>query len=119
MIKLGFAKANLIKAIDWKATTTVPQVIDDKKDFSREEKFDISDSDVEEKLAHYAKHGEDGTKRAEEIRNNQAEVTKLKDSIILDKLYDFLAENATISKVEKSWSELGAPASPSNDEDAA
>jgi len=85
----------------------------------KQEKFDVSDSDVEEKLAHYAEHGEDGTKRAEEIRNNQAELTKLKDSIILDKLYDFLAENATISEVEKSWSELVAPASPSNDEDAA
>ena len=81
----------------------------------KQENFVVSENDVEEKLAHYAEHGDDGIKRAEEIRNNQAELAKLKEGIVLDKLYDFLAENAAISEVEKSWSELVAPASDGED----
>ena len=75
----------------------------------QQQEFVASDEEVEHKLAHYSEHGEDGTKRAEEIRANEKELAKLKDGVVFDKLYAFLAEKATITNVEKSWSELVDP----------
>jgi hypothetical protein len=42
-MKIGFAKSNLIEAIDWRATTSVFPKTKDSTNFLREEKFDISD----------------------------------------------------------------------------
>jgi hypothetical protein len=42
-MKIGFGKANLIDAVDWQATFKSIPSTPEKKDFSREEKFDISD----------------------------------------------------------------------------
>ncbi len=75
----------------------------------KQENFTVTDEDVEKKLAHYAEHGEDGIKHAEQIRNDQAALAKLKEGIITDKLYAFLAEKATITDVQKTWSELVEP----------
>ncbi len=83
-----------------------------------QEKFVATDQDVEEKLAQYAEIGDDGIKRAEEIRNNPKELSRLKDSIVYDKLYAFLADKATVTEVEKSWRELVEPEPATADEAA-
>ena len=75
----------------------------------RQEQFVVSDEDVEKKIAHFSEHGENGIKRAEEIRANEKELAKLKDGLVFDQLYAFLAEKATISEVDKTWSELVDP----------
>jgi trigger factor len=83
-----------------------------------QESFEATDADVDEKLAHYSEHGDDGTKRAEEIRNNPQELERLKDGIIFDKMYAFLADKANVTEVTKPWRELHEPPVPQDDADA-
>lgn len=68
-----------------------------------QESFLVTDDDINAKLEHYAEHGEDGIKRAEAIRNDNKALQQLKDDIIYDKIYDFLADKATVTEVHKPW----------------
>ncbi len=83
-----------------------------------QEKFEATDADVDEKLHHVKEHGDDGTKRADDIRNNPQELERLKDSIIFDKMYDLLADKANVTEVIKPWRELHEPPAPQDDADA-
>lgn len=83
-----------------------------------QEKFEATETDVDEKLDHYKEHGDDGTKRAETIRNNPKELERLKDGIIFDKMYAFLADKANVTEVTKPWRELHEPPVPQDDSDA-
>jgi len=83
-----------------------------------QEKFEATDEDVDEKLDHYKEHGDDGIKRAEAVRNNPQELERLKDGIIFDKMYAFLADKANVTEVAKPWRELHEPPVPQDDSDA-
>jgi len=83
-----------------------------------QEKFEVTDADIDEKLDHYKEHGDDGTKRAEAIRNNPRELERLRDGIIFDKLYAFLADKANVTEVIKPWRELHEPPVPQDDSTA-
>lgn len=72
----------------------------------KQENFQVSEADIETKLDHYREQAKDGTKRAEAIRNNRQELERLKESIIFDKLYAFLADKVTVTEVRKPWREL-------------
>ncbi len=82
-----------------------------------QEQFEVTDADVDEKLDHLKEHGDDGTKRAEDIRNNPRELERLKEGIIFDKMYAFLAEKATVTEVTKPWRELHEPPVPHDNSD--
>jgi len=84
----------------------------------KQEKFEATDEDVEAKLAQYSELGDDGAKRADEIRNNPQELERLKDSIISDKLYAFLADKAHVTQITKPWRELHEPPIPQETADA-
>ena len=71
-----------------------------------QENFTVTDEDIQAKLDHLQEHGEDGTKRAEAIRNNPQELERLKDGIIFDKIYAFLADKANVTEITKPWREL-------------
>ncbi|MBN1466642.1 trigger factor [candidate division KSB1 bacterium] len=71
-----------------------------------QENFTATEQDIEDKLAHYGEHGQDGMKRAEAIRKNEKELERLTESIIFDKLYAFLADKAKVTQVRKPWREL-------------
>ncbi|MBN1478977.1 trigger factor [candidate division KSB1 bacterium] len=80
----------------------------------KQENFQVTDADIEAKLDHYREHGEDGTKRAEAIRNNHQELERLRESIIFDKLYAFLADKVNVTEMTKPWRELQEPAPEEN-----
>lgn len=79
------------------------------EELKRQENFTATDEEVEAKLDHYKEHGEDGIKRAEAIRADEKEMERLRDSIVFDKLYAFLAQNAKVTEVTRPWRELHEP----------
>ncbi len=73
-----------------------------------QEKFAATEQDIDNKLAHYEEHGQDGTKRAEAIRKSKKEMERLKERIIFDKIYAFLADKVKLT--EKGVVEGSGPA---------
>ncbi len=79
------------------------------EEIKRQQNFAVTDEEIEAKLEHYREHGEDGTKHAEAIRADEKEMERLKDGIVLDKLYAFLADKANVTDVTRPWRELREP----------
>lgn len=68
--------------------------------------LEATKEDIEQKLDHFREHGEDGIKHAEKVEKDKKELERLKDQIVYDKLYAFLAEHADVIAITKSWREL-------------
>lgn len=82
-----------------------------------QQQFVAADEEIEAKLNHYHEH-EDGAKRIQQIRENKHEMSKLKDSIVFDKLYAFLTEHANVHETNRPYRELLAATNAPQGEEA-
>jgi trigger factor len=82
----------------------------------KQQQFVVTDEEVEAKLSHYHEH-EDGDKQIQKFRENKREMAKFKDSIVFDKLYAFLADQANVHETNKPYRELLAAANAPQDEE--
>jgi len=71
----------------------------------KDQAITTSEEEVEARLALIAAGGPQAEKRAQDLRNNQEALQRLKDAMLEGKVYELLAREALISENHQSWSQ--------------
>lgn len=63
----------------------------------------VTDDELESRIAEIEKDGEEGAKRASELRGDSKQRENLRDAMQESKIYDFLSRHARVTKVGRPW----------------
>ena len=69
----------------------------------KQEGIELSDEEVEAQITAMEEAGKSGATKAKSIRESEKERDAFKDKLMEDKVYDFLARQADVKEIKKSW----------------
>jgi len=69
----------------------------------KQEGIELSDEEVEAQITAMEEAGKSGATKAKSIRESEKERDAFKDKLLEDKVYDFLARQADVKEIKKSW----------------
>jgi len=76
---------------------------------AKQQSLEISDEELDGIIAQVAERGEEGAKRAEELKKDPKARQRFRDDLEDDRIYAFLAAAAEVKKIEKPWRTVNEP----------